>query len=100
MNPSEVIAGPMGSSQLLAVLQGGPLVPCHVPQLVNLKGPGKMYICEQCEKQTSTWDSMVPHCHSKASWDPSSLSPMQDELFESCESSVSNDREVHNLLFH
>ena len=50
---------------------GGPSIPCHIPQIihpdgsfmwVNLKGCSKMYICEQCEKQTSNQDSMVSHC--------------------------------------
>ena len=53
---------PVGSSQLLAVLQGSPPVPCLIPQFtlparsfkwVNLKGFGKLYLCEWCEKQTS-----------------------------------------------
>ena len=29
---------------------------------VNLKGASKMYLCKQCEKQTSSWDSMASHC--------------------------------------
>ena len=69
--PSEVIAGPSGTSMLLTVLQGGPPIPCYIPQLalaarsfkgVNLKGSGKMYICGQCKKHTSNWDSMVSYC--------------------------------------
>ena len=50
---------------------GGTPIPYHIPQLalharlfmwVNLKGSGKIYICKQCKKQTSNWDSMVSHC--------------------------------------
>ena len=70
MGSCEAIASSSGSSQPPAVLQGSP-VTCHIPQLtlptrsfkqVNLKGSSKLYLCKQCEKQTSKWDSMVYHC--------------------------------------
>ena len=70
----------------------GPPVPCHIPQLplstrsfrhIDLKGSSKLYLCKQCKKQTSNWDSMVSYCLSGASWDPSGLSPVSDELFGS-----------------
>ena len=69
--PSEAIAGPSGSSQLLAVLQGdlpSPAMSLNLHFLpgslnqVNLKDSGKIDICEQCKKQTSNQDSMVSHC--------------------------------------
>ena len=68
--PSKAITDPLGSSTLPMTPQRGPLIPCHVPQLalparsfkwVNLKGSGKMYMCGQCEKNTSKWDSLVSH---------------------------------------
>ena len=60
--PPEAITGSSGSSQLLSELQGSPPVPCHIPQLtlpagyfkhINLKCFGKLYLCQQCKKQTS-----------------------------------------------
>ena len=83
--PSETIAGPLGNSQLLMVLQGGPLVPCHIPQLilhagsfmwVNFKGSSKLYLCKQCKKlnlQPGLYGISLP---SWAPWDLSSLFPM------------------------
>ena len=105
---SEAIAGPCRSSMLPMALQRGPLVPLYVPQLeppaeffrqVNLKGSHKMYICGQCKKNTSNWDSMVSHC-------------LQEHLgvhlvCPQCEISYSylswfclHGRGIHNLLFY
>ena len=39
--PSEAIADPLGSCQLQAVLQGGPPIPCHIPQLTLTSGSFK-----------------------------------------------------------
>ena len=62
---------PLGKLSASDSTARGPPIPCHIPQLtnptgsfkqVNLKGSGKMYLCKQCKKQTSNWDSLVFHC--------------------------------------
>ena len=106
MGLSEAIAGPSGSSH--GGDARGHTLPCHIPQLtlpagsftsVNLKDSSMLYICEQCEKQTSNWDSMVSHClwehlgiclfcpHCGMSY----LDPLKFHL---------HGKWIHNLLFH
>ena len=92
----------------LLVALWGPPIPCNIPQLtlparsfkwVKLKGPDKIYICEQCKKPTSNVDSMVSQC-------------LQEHLgihlvCPQCGMSYSDPskfclhgRGVHNLLFY
>ena len=68
--PYEAITGPPGPSAPSGVV-GGPPISYHIPQVtcptrsfkwVNLKGSSKMYICKQCVKHASNYDSMVSHC--------------------------------------
>ena len=99
---------PLGSSQLLEALPGGPPIPCHIPQLtlstgyfkwVSLEGSSKMYLCEQCKKQTSNPDCMVSHCLQEhlgiclicPQCGMSNSDPLKFHL---------HGRGIHNLLFY
>ena len=106
--PSEAMAGCSGSSTLLTGLQKGPPVPCHIPELVlpatafshvNLKGSGKMFLCEECTKSTSNQDTMVSHYLQEHLRIPLGC-PQCGMSYSDPSKFHHHGRELHNLLFH
>ena len=70
LGPTEAIAVPLGNSTLPTDLPKGPLAPCHIAGLslpaeafkwVNLKDSSKAYMCRECDRIFSNWNSMVSH---------------------------------------